>query len=109
VNWRQAAYYCRNLQLSGHSDWRLPEMDELTGIYDGSKKVQGLFNNHRATYHVMGDLQLTGWEWSNTQGNVSGEAWMFLFQWSFGSGDKLSTQIINNHPIRALCVRRSGE
>jgi hypothetical protein len=109
VNWRQAAYYCRNLQLSGHSDWRLPEIDELTGIYDGSKKVQGLLNNHRATYHVMGDLQLTGWEWSNTQGNVSGEAWEFLFQWSFGPGYKQSHRLGDNYITRGLCVRRSQD
>jgi hypothetical protein len=36
VNWEEAINYCRQLQLGGFSDWRLPEIGELEGIYDGS-------------------------------------------------------------------------
>ena len=29
MNWPKAIEYCRNLNESGHSDWRLPDIDEL--------------------------------------------------------------------------------
>ena len=32
--WTQAKSYCEDLQLGGHSDWRLPDKDELSGIFD---------------------------------------------------------------------------
>lgn len=38
VNWNQASNYCSNLRLAGHSDWRLPTIDELGGIYDSHVK-----------------------------------------------------------------------
>ena len=96
VNWQEASNYCRNLGLSGYSGWRLATMDELAGIYDPSVKV--------GTWHVKGNLQLSGWEWS-TQRSASGEVWYFNFP--NGEGRHLPTgQQLGE---RALCVRRTGE
>jgi hypothetical protein len=98
VNWQQATEYCRNLQLAGHSGWRLPTIDELQGIYDQNANTGG--------FQVKGNLQLSGWHWSSSQRSASGEAWGFIFA---GNG------IRHSHPLnftpheRALCVRRSGE
>jgi hypothetical protein len=36
ASWRQANKYCRDLRSARYSDWRLPTIDELEGIYDGS-------------------------------------------------------------------------
>lgn len=36
LNWKQAMRYCRDLRLAGYSDWSLPTIDQLQGIYDGS-------------------------------------------------------------------------
>ncbi|ETR68273.1 MAG: fimh-like protein [Candidatus Magnetoglobus multicellularis str. Araruama] len=35
--WNQALSYCENLRLSGKSDWRLPNLEELRSIVDYSK------------------------------------------------------------------------
>jgi serine/threonine-protein kinase len=96
VNFLQAAAYCRNLQLAGHSDWRLPEIGELQGIYDPRVDV--------ASWHVKGNLQLTGYQWSSTPGNASGEAF-YLF---FSDGERGSDPYRKNYSKRALCVRGSG-
>jgi hypothetical protein len=97
VNWQQGANYCRSLRLAGYSDWRLPTIGELQGIYDADD----------AGWHVKGNLQLSYyWQWSSSQGNASGEAWTF----HFSAGLRTSNILDNSYgAIRALCVRRSGK
>jgi hypothetical protein len=87
--------YCRNLQLGGHSDWRLATIDELQGIYDPGANVDG--------WHVKGNLKLSGWQWSSSPGNASGEAWNFRFYYGNRHSDLLGGS------AGALCARRSGE
>jgi hypothetical protein len=108
VNWQQATDYCRNLQLAGYSGWRLPMIDELKGIYDSNINSPGQWRDGTATaWHVKGNLQLSGYEWSNTQDNAYSytEAWIFNFR----SGHETSTLPGSSATIRALCVRYSGE
>jgi TonB family protein len=101
VNWQQATDYCRNLQLAGHSDWRLATINELQGIYDPNANVNG--------WHVRGDLQLSGWHWSDPQrtapqGDLSGTALGFYFS----NGTRGPFSLSYGFNGRALCVRRSG-
>jgi len=104
VNWQKARNYCRNLRLAGFTDWRLPAIDELSDIYDAKANIAGqLGNGSQATWHVKGSLQLSGWQWSNSQGNASWEAWLFLFS----NGERYSSPLIGSGLDRALCVRRS--
>jgi len=98
VNWKQATNYCRNLQLAGHSGWRLPTIDELQGIYDANANVGG--------YHVKGSLQLSNWfQWSSSHGNNSGQVWGLYFT----DGSRSSDSIGISTNARVLCVRRSVE
>jgi hypothetical protein len=39
-NWNDAQTYCENLILGGFSDWRLPNIYELTTLLDNTKKEQ---------------------------------------------------------------------
>jgi formylglycine-generating enzyme required for sulfatase activity len=68
VDWNQASAYCANLRLGRNSDWRLPTIDELQDIYDHTANVNG--------YRVEGNLLLSGWHWSSSQKNASGQAWL---------------------------------
>ncbi len=97
VDWQQATEYCRNLQLAGHSDWRLPSIDELQGIYDPNANVDG--------WAVKGDLHLFGWQWSSSQEEGAGKAWAFYFI----HGLRTSGPLGDSKARHALCVRPSGE
>jgi hypothetical protein len=106
VNWQKARAYCHNLRLAGYSDWRLPMIDELGNIYDPKVNIAGqLGSGSETTWHVKGNLQLSGWQWSNTQGNTQWEAWVFLF----ANGKRYSYPLTGSGLDRALCVRRSAE
>lgn len=93
VTWQQASNYCKNLRLAGYSNWRLPTIDELQGIYDPNVNAGGL--------HARGNLQLSGWEWSSSPGDASGEALNF----GFNVGKRRSNKLVYPYTIRALCVR----
>ena len=37
INWPDAKRYCEDYQGGGHTDWRMPRLDELNGIYDANE------------------------------------------------------------------------
>lgn len=107
VSWHKAMKYCRDLRLAGYSDWRLATLGELKGIYDKNANAPGRDGQGASTWHVKGNLFLTGNQWSSSQrmddrGKPSGYAWRFDFNEgrSFG-GDELWFYTFK----RALCVR----
>ena len=115
VSWHKAMKYCRNQRLAGYSDWRLATIDELQGIYDKSANSPGLARmggppeGTAFTWHVKGNLFLTGDQWSSTQilddrGHADGYASRFDFnQGRVFNGDELWFSTAK----RALCVRGS--
>jgi hypothetical protein len=115
VMWKNAVKYCRDLRLAGYSDWRLATVEELKAIYDKNANAPGLMGpsgrGHPATWHVKGELFLTGNQWSSTQktddrGHPSGWAWRF----DFNEGESFDgDEVIFQTNKRALCVRRSGK
>jgi hypothetical protein len=115
ASWKKAVKYCRDLRLAGYSDWRLATLGELEGIYDKDANAPGLMGpsgkGTTATWHVKGNLFLTGNQWSSTQrmddrGHPSGYVWKFDFNdgRSF-DGDEIT--FYSNK--RALCARGSGK
>ena len=98
VNWNQANNYCRNLNLAGFTNWRLPTIDELAAIHD---------LNRANRMHIKGGIQLTGWEWSSNTRNDFGNISARTFDFSYGR--RGSYPAIRVNQMRPLCVRRSGE
>lgn len=114
IPWRKAMKYCNNLRLGGYSDWKLPTVEELEGIYDGSgfnaphPKEVTLALAGRA----KGGLLLTGArEWSSSRmlddrGHRTGFAWQF----DFPHGKRWSYDPVGyTDSLRALCVRSSAK
>ena len=107
VTWQEATTYCQNLQIGSQSDWRLPTIDELKGIFDSSINAPDRSTGGQAVpWQVKGSLSLSAWgEWSSSQGNAPGQAWVF----GFGSGKPFSYRFDGLKKPRALCVRGSRE
>jgi hypothetical protein len=109
ITWGKAMKFCRDLSLAGYSDWRLPSIDELQGIYDGSgftgsqpKEVMPVLAGK-----PKGGLLLTGTrEWSSNRvlddrGHNTGYAWEYDFPHGRRWKDPLGYKVT----LRALCVR----
>ena len=114
VSWKGAVKYCRDLRLAGYSNWRLASRAELGAIYDRNANAPGSAgsgNDSSFTYHVNGDLFLTGDEWSSERinddrGRPSAYAWYFDF--NEGRSDEQPSGFSYPHSLmRALCVRGS--
>jgi hypothetical protein len=91
--WQSAIDYCENLNLDGKSDWRLPNLNELTSLVDDTRFNPSINSSFQNTY--------SNGYWSSTSslGN-NGTAWIVYF--NYGSqGD--STTKDNNRYVR--CVR----
>jgi hypothetical protein len=110
INWSRATKYCRDLRLGGYSDWRLATIDELKGIYDSAANAPGSgagkHGDEPLTFHVKGNLFLTGDPWSSTQrrddrGRLIGFVWFFDFHNVRSRPDP--TDHVSSK--RALCVR----
>jgi hypothetical protein len=115
VSWKNAVKYCRDLRLGGYSGWRLASLGDMEGIYDKNANAPGLMGpsgeGTPATWHVKGNLFLTGDQWSSAQlvddrGHPSGYAPRF----DFNEGRVFNGDEITFHTNkRALCVRGSGK
>jgi hypothetical protein len=113
ITWGKAIKFCSNLRLAGYSDWRLPTIDELSNIYDGSgfavPEPKGI--TLALAGRAKGGLLLTGnHHWSSTKGlddrgHPSGYAWYFYFP----SGKKDSDPYGYFGSKRALCIRSAAQ
>ena len=70
-----AKAYCRELSLGGHSDWKLPNIDELMSISDKNRVVEPaikvIFKNTKNSYY-----------WSSSEYvNDSSQAWLVYFSY----------------------------
>jgi hypothetical protein len=119
VSWHNATKYCRNLRLAGYSDWRLANMFELQPLYDKSANAPGRAGDTKGgsprdfTWHVKGNLFLTGDEWSSSyrkddRGHFSG--YVYYFDFNDGrSNDNPVGWLYPFNGMRALCVRGAGD
>ena len=105
VNGYEAKAYCKACRVGGYSDWRMPTIEELQGLYvkRNSYKTRDVSADYPA--HIAKPFILTTpWVWSSTL-NVSSSAFAFNFR----HGDRYSHFLTHRLANRVLCVRRSGE
>jgi TPR repeat protein len=101
VSWQQAMYYCRNLQMAGHDDWRLPTINELSGINENEANIYGKY--------LKGNLFLNSDVWSSSQapGNKGRTDDMALVFGPSRYGPRISGVFLvcEGCLVDALCVR----
>jgi hypothetical protein len=114
VSWKGAVKYCRDFRLAGYSNWRLATLAELGAIYDRNANAPGSAGSGKDnlfTYHVKGNLFLTGDAWSSERryddrGHPSGYDWYYDFN-EGRSDNEPSRWPYSSSFMRALCVRSS--
>jgi tetratricopeptide (TPR) repeat protein len=74
ISWEIAKSYCENYRGGGYTDWRMPTLNELTGLSDSSKSYRAQYND----VHLTELIKLTiGSCWSSdTRGS---DALLFNF------------------------------
>ncbi len=92
VNWNQAEAYCKSLRVGGYSNWRLPTINELTGIYAPS-----------AQHRIKGGIvRYVDDEWTSSPGSAPEKVVTFNF-W-IGSRNDDATRATEGADV--LCVRQ---
>lgn len=84
LGWASAIDYCENLTLDTHSDWRLPNIKELTSIVDDTK-------SHPSIDNTVFQNTPSGHYWSSTTtaGNSS-SMWYVDFNYGHQLGNDKS-------------------
>ena len=92
-DWQGAIDYCQNLNLAGHSDWRLPSFDELRTIVDK--------NNHPA---IKSEFKNTASDvyWSSTP--VAGNSY---YAWGIYFDGGYESSYDKDANVYVRCVRDS--
>ena len=116
VSWKGATKYCHDLRLAGYSDWRLGTLAELGAIFDRKVDAPGSAGSGKDssfTYHVKGNLFLTGDEWSSDRrrddrGRPIGYDWYYDFNEGRSKNDPSGFPYSSSW-MRALCVRGSDK
>lgn len=76
IKWEDAKSYCENYRGGGYTDWRMPTVEELMGLYDAAKGYDS--NCPWSSGGIQGPVHLTelihltcGFVWaSETQGSL---------------------------------------
>ena len=93
--WQDSINYCENLTFAGYSDWRLPDVKELSSIVDDTKynpAIYSVFRNTAASYY-----------WSST--SVASNA-SFAWGVDFSYGHVYDNAKANSYYARCM---RSGQ
>lgn len=92
MTWDSSINYCESLTLDSKSDWRLPNINELTLLVDDTK-----YNPSIST--VFKNIESSGYWSSTTHDNYSDTAWFVYFLHGYqGNGDKSTSAYVR-------CVR----
>jgi len=99
INWQGAKSYCENYRGGGYTDWRMPTLDELAGLYDTAKTYKSTCGYD---VHLTELIRLTcvaPWA-SETRGSVAA-------QFDFNGGGRYWFPPVTGPIYRALPVRSS--
>jgi len=96
INWANAKSYCENYHGGGYTDWRMPSLQELTGLYDGAKTYAA---NCGFDVHLTELIRLTcSFVWTSDTGDS--EAILFVFGTGWNIWRPQSNDFLRVLPVR---------
>ena len=98
MTWEAAMSHCEGLTLTGHTDWRLPNREELRSIVDYTT-----YNPAIATTYFPNTVSSYYWS-SSTYANGTGRAWSIDFSYGYGNYSNKSSA----YYVRAVRGGQSG-
>jgi len=97
--WEDADHHCRGLALGRSGDWRLPQIEELQGLYDDTHSEPC----GNRVCHLDAAIRLADpYVWS---GSAPGPGSRYYFDFAFGN--RFSPGIGPSLVRRVLCVRQA--
>ena len=108
INWHDAKLYCENIILSEHNDWRMPTIEELQTLFDGSMDRHETICGHKVRSSPQVELSC-GLVWSSEVRSDSGRYPVSALVYNFSKGYQYSARMSQYRGIRALPVRKSVE
>ena len=98
MNWKNAMEYCKKLSEGGHSDWRLPNIDELRTLVQNSSTIQtggSCEISEKAGKLASSDMSISGcWVGKGSNFSKLGDETV-LWSSSICSDDPISVWIVN--------------
>ncbi len=77
--WQDSINYCESLTLSNHSDWRLPNINELKSIIDRERMLPALLSTCQ---HIGIENNFGYWSSTSLKGEES-EGWYVSFSYGY--------------------------
>jgi len=96
MTWQDSFSYCKNLQLAGHSDWRLPNKEELRSVVDYGRSKPAIY-----TEYFLNTKSSEYWS-SSPGASDTNDAWSVYFL----NGDDYNYGKSRSYYVRAV---RSGQ
>jgi hypothetical protein len=101
IPWTYAQTYCDNYRGGGYTDWRMPTLDELKGLYDESKAYSSDCEEG-TNVHLTELIRLRcGYVWSSETIGTNG-AYYFIF---YDGTEKWCHQTDISYNMRVIPVR----
>jgi hypothetical protein len=106
IGWQSAKSYCENYRAGGYTDWRMPTLDELEGLYDARTPRRAACNTSFAIDIATELIDITcfGHWTSETRGS---EAAGFIFSATVPDRRGWAAPHLGSLNMRALPVRSS--
>ena len=108
ITWHDAKLYCENIILSEYNNWRMPTIEELKTLFDGSMDSYETICGHNIKSAPQIELSC-GFVWSSEVLSVPGGYFVQAKAFNYSKGYWYSTRMSQYRGYRALPVRSIEE
>lgn len=108
ITWADARLFCENIILSTYSNWRMPTINELETLFDGSLDGYETICGHKVKFPIGIELSC-GFVWSSDVTETTGGYAVEARAFNYKKGYPYTARKTQYRGYRALAVRNVGE